>query len=375
LGIAARPLRGLINMARPTRFHIHLDRLVSNFKTAQRLHGGRVLAVIKANAYGHGDHACALALGSVADGFAVATLEEALHLREAGIKGAIVLLEGVFKATEMRDVAAHRLIPVIHAPWQMDALLHTGFVAPLPVWVKLDTGMHRLGFQPDELRAVYERLRGCAHVGEITVMTHFANADGMAEGAIEEPMRRFREATHGLDVSTSLSNSGAILGYPAARGDWARPGLMLYGIDPGAPGIASRGDLRPVMRLVSEISVIRTIAPGEAVGYGSLFKALRPTRVGVIPCGYADGYPRSATQGTPIAVSGTLVPLIGRVSMDMLTVDLTDAPQIQPGAPVELWGDQVAVTVVAQNAGTVAYEVLCHARRAEMQYHSAVQPA
>ena len=334
-----------------------------------------MLAVIKANAYGHGDVACAQALGSLADGFAVATLEEALHLRQAGIKGPIVLLEGVFNVEEMREVVTHRLTPVIHAPWQVEALLRTHFPAPAPVWIKLDTGMHRLGFQPDELCVVHARLRGSAHVAGITVMTHFANADGMDEGAIEEPMRRFHEATRGLAVSSSLCNSGAILGHPVVRGDWARPGLMLYGIDPGVPGLAPRQNLQPVMRLVSEISVIRTIAPGEAVGYGSLFRADRPTRVGVIPCGYADGYPRSAIQGTPIAVSGALVPLIGRVSMDMITVDLTDAPQIQPGAPVELWGDQVAVSTVAQNAGTVAYEVLCHARRAEMRYHAAVQPS
>jgi alanine racemase len=375
LGIAAWQQRGLIDMARPTRFHIHLDRLVNNFKTARRLHGGRVLAVIKANAYGHGDLACAEALEPVADGFAVATPEEALHLREAGIKGPIVLLEGVFNAQEMREVVAHRLTPVIHAPWQVEALLRTPFPEPAPVWIKLDTGMHRLGFQPDELRAVHARLRGSAQVGEITVMTHFANADGPVEGVLDEPLRRFREATQGLTVSTSLCNSGAILGHPAAYGDWARPGLMLYGIDPGVPSLAPRGALQPVMRLVSEITVIRTIAPGEAVGYGSLFKAERPTRVGVIPCGYADGYPRSAIQGTPVAVSGVLVPLIGRVSMDMITVDLTDAPHIQPGAPVELWGDQVAVSTVAQNAGTVAYELLCHARRAPIQHHAAVQPS
>ncbi len=360
-------------MARPTCFHIHLDRLVSNLKTARRLHGGRVLAVIKANAYGHGDLACAGALGSVADGFAVATLEEALHLRGAGIKAPIVLLEGVFNEMEMREVVAHRLTPVIHAAWQIEALLRTRFPAPPPVWIKLDTGMHRLGFQPDELHAIHERLRGSGQVGDITVMTHFANADSPSAGALDEPLLRFRNATQGLPVSTSLCNSGAILGHPSAHGDWARPGLMLYGIDPGVPGIAPRQALQPVMRLVSRISVIRTIAPGEAVGYGSLFKAERPTRVGVIPCGYADGYPRSAVQGTPVAVSGVLVPIIGRISMDMITVDLTDAPQIQPGAPVELWGDQVTVDTVAQNAGTVAYELLCHARRAPIQYHAAVQ--
>ncbi len=358
-------------MARPTSFHIHLDRLVHNFRTAQRLHGGRVLAVIKANAYGHGDVACARALGGVADGFAVATLEEALHLREAGIQNPILLLEGVFNAEEMRDVAAHRLTPVIHTSWQIEALQRTAFDAPVPVWIKLDTGMHRLGFQPDELRAVHDRLRGMAQVGSITVMTHFANADGPSAEALDEPLRRFREATQGLAVSTSLCNSGAILGHRAAHGDWARPGLMLYGADPGLPGIAPRGALQPVMRLVSEISAIRTIAPGEAVGYGSLFRAQRPTRVGVIPCGYADGYPRSIAQGTPVAVAGTTVPLVGRVSMDMITVDLTDAPHIQPGAPVELWGDQVAVSTVAQNAGTVSYEVFCHARRAPLRYHAA----
>ncbi len=358
-------------MARPTRFHIHLDHLVNNFKTARRLHGGRLLAVIKANAYGHGDEACAHALQDVADGFAVASTEEALRLRQAGIAGPIVLLEGVFSADEMREVVAHRLTPVVHTLWQVEVLLNTSFPAPTPVWIKLDTGMHRLGFQPDELHAVHARLRANAQVGEITVMTHFANADDPIKRVLDEPLRRFRDATQGLAVSTSLCNSGAILGHPGARGDWARPGLMLYGIDPGVPGIASRETLQPVMRLVSEMTVIRTIAPGEAVGYGSLFRATRPTRVGVIPCGYADGYPRSAIQGTPVAVSGTLVPLIGRVSMDMITVDLTDAPHIQTGAPVELWGTQVAVSTVAQHAGTVAYELLCHARRASILYHTA----
>ncbi len=362
-------MRELIIMARPTRFHIHLDRLIHNFKVAQRLHGGRVLAVIKANAYGHGDVACAKALDSIADGFAVATLEEAIHLRDAGISGRILLLEGVFKKAEMREVASYNLIPVVHTPWQIEVLGHSNFPAPIPVWLKLDTGMHRLGFQPEEIRETYETLRRIAHVGEITIMTHFANADGADPEAIAQPMRLFSKATQGLAVSTSLCNSGAILGHPTTYGDWARPGLMLYGIDPGVPAIKPRGALQPVMKLVSEISVIRTLAVGEAVGYGGLFRAERPTRVGIIPCGYADGYPRSTAQGTPVAVAGILAPLIGRVSMDMITVDLTEASQIQPGAPVELWGDQVAVSTVAQSAGTVAYEVLCHARRAEIQYH------
>jgi alanine racemase len=351
-------------MTRPTRFLIHLDRLVRNCAKARQLHGGRILAVIKANAYGHGGLACAQALQSTADGFAVATLDEALRLRQGGITGPILLLEGVFAAAEMVDVAAHQLTPVIHHATQVKGLSTLKPNQKVDVWLKIDTGMHRLGVAPDECQATFAALRASAHVSSVTLMTHFANADGADAESLITPMQRFNQATRGLDAPTSLCNSGAILGHTEVRGDWARPGLMLYGIDPGAPDLAPRGRLERVMTLESAISAIRTIAVNESVGYGGVFRAQRTTRVGVIPCGYADGYPRNAAQSTPIGVAGHKAPLIGRVSMDMLMVDLTDLPQVGLGAAVELWGDQIPVEQVAQGAGTVAYELLCNAKRA-----------
>ena len=359
-------------MTRPTRIHIHLDRLVHNFHLARQMHGGRVLAVIKANAYGHGDVACARALAPLADGFAVASVQEALRLREGGIGHRIVLLEGIFEANEMEAVVLHRLTPVIHDFWQIEALRQVPAGTTIPVWLKLDTGMHRLGFMPETLHQAFEALERGGRVSDITLMTHFANADLATVGVLDEPLRRFRQAQQGLPpLETSLCNSGAVLGHPEAHGDWARPGLMLFGVDPGEPSIPARAALLPVMRFVSEISAVRTIAPGEAVGYGSRFRATRPTRVGVVPCGYADGYPRSTPDGTPVAVGEGIAPLIGCVSMDMITVDLTDLPAARVGTPVELWGDRIAVSAVAASAGTVAYELLCQARRAEILIHPA----
>ncbi len=358
-------------MTRPTCIHIHPDRLAHNFHIARRLHGGRILAVIKANAYGHGDIACAQALAPLADGFGVASLQEAVRLRAAGIDNPVVLLEGIFAAAEMEAVASHGLTPVIHDIWQIDALRQLPAGTTVPVWLKLDTGMHRLGVLPDVLPQAYEALKRSGRVSDVTLMTHFANADLPDARILDEPMRRFRDAQQSLPpLPTSLGNSGAILGHPEARGDWGRPGLMLYGVDPGAPALASRQPLRPVMRFVSEISALRTISAGESVGYGSRFKAARTTRVGVVPCGYADGYPRSAGEGTPVAVGGGIAPLIGCVSMDMITVDLTDLPEAGLGTPVELWGDRIAVSEVASRAGTVAYELLCQARRADIRVHS-----
>lgn len=351
-------------MTRPTRFLIHLDRLARNCAKARQLHGGRILAVIKANAYGHGDVACAQALQSSADGFAVATLDEALRLRQAGVTGPIVLLEGVFAATEMAEVAAHQLTPVIHHAEQVKGLSALKPNQRLDVWLKVDTGMHRLGVAPEACQSIFDMLRASAHITSVTLMTHFANADGADADALTNPMQRFNNAIKGLAAPTSLCNSGAILGHSEVRGDWARPGLMLYGIDPGAPDLAPRGGLERVMTLESAISAVRTVTVGESVGYGGVFRAQRTTRVGVIPCGYADGYPRSAAQGTAISIMGHTVPLIGRVSMDMLMVDLTDLPQAGLGAAVELWGDQIPVEQVAQGAGTVAYELLCNAKRA-----------
>ncbi len=364
-------------MTRPTALTIDLDHLRHNFKLAQILHGERVLAVVKANAYGHQAISCARALDNLADGFAVATLEEALQLRGACLRQPIVLLEGLFEAAELAEAVAQDLTPVFHTPQQLEWLASAPQGAFDSLWIKVDTGMHRLGFAPQEIPQLAERLSRQRGICHLTLMTHFAHADGQQPQALDEPMQRLHQtlqslrALPGLQVHTSLCNSGAILGYPAVRGDWGRPGLMLYGVDPAAPTMANRQPLQPVMRLTSRITAINRVPPGASVGYGALFTATRPTRAGIVPCGYADGYPRSAQQGTPVLVGEVRVPLIGRVSMDMLSVDLTDHPQLGLGSPVELWGTRLPVAEVAHCAQTIAYELLCHVRRAPVHYRGA----
>lgn len=361
-------------MTRPTCIDIHLDHLLHNFRVAQTLHSGRLLAVVKANAYGHQAVPCARALRTAADGFAVATLEEALQLRGAGIKNPIVLLEGLFEARELPEAIAQQVTPVFHTQQQLEWLAQ---VDPLPfdsLWIKVDTGMHRLGFPSHEVPMLVDRLYRQSMMRSLTLMTHFAHADGQQPHALDPPMEQMQRVLQsvrtlpGLQVTTSLCNSGAILGYPEARGDWGRPGLMLYGVDPAAPAIPPRQTLKPVMTLTSRITAVNQVPSGASVGYGALFTATRPTRVGIVPCGYADGYPRCAAQGTMVLVDQARVPLIGRVSMDMLCIDLTDHPTLGMGAPVELWGTRLPVAEVARAANTVAYELLCHVRRASLRF-------
>lgn len=358
-------------MSRPTIAHIRLDALRHNYLRAKERHGGRALAVVKANAYGHGAVRCAQALEAVADGFAVAAIEEALALRAGGISRPILLLEGFFEESELPEIAAHDLWTVIHHPWQLEMLLVSTLSKPVNVWLKMDSGMHRVGFEPDMYRQAYERLRASNNVGQIVLMSHFARAD---EPFATHPLRQmevFRAAASGIDAPVSLSNSAGILGWPSAHVNWARPGIMLYGVNPFDGVEQSREvtcDLRPVMQLEAAVIAVRTIAAGEPVGYGGSFVAERPTRVGVVSCGYADGYPRIAPTGTPVAVDGFLTRLIGRVSMDMLTVDLTDLPGAGLGSRVELWGDTVPASKVAGLAGTIAYEILCNVKRARFNY-------
>lgn len=358
-------------MSRPTIARVRLDALRYNYLQAKARHGGRALAVVKANAYGHGAVPCAQALEAVADGFAVAAIEEALALRSAGIGAPILLLEGFFEAAELPEIAAQDLWTVIHHPWQLEALLASQLDQPITVWLKMDSGMHRVGFEPDIFRQAYERLRACRNVGEIVLMSHFARADEPGAAHPVQQMETFRAATMGIRAPVSLSNSAGILAWPSAHVNWGRPGIMLYGVNPFDGLEASQevsSDLRPVMQLEAAVIAVRPIAPGEPVGYGGAFVAARPTRVGVVSCGYADGYPRIVPTGTPVAVDGQLTCLIGRVSMDMLTVDLTDLPAAGLGSRVELWGDTVPVSRVAGLAGTIAYEILCNVKRARFHY-------
>jgi alanine racemase len=341
---------------RPTLARIDLGALRHNLRIAKR-HAARskVFAVIKANAYGHGLLRAARALDE-ADGFAVVELEAAVRLREAGYLEPILLLEGFFEASELSVIAEYGLSTVVHTFEQLDMLEALPQRSSVDVMLKINTGMNRLGVQPPDFRRALERLRQHPGVRTITAVTHFANADDPR--GIASQLALF-DSVVGRDLPRSLANSAAILRYPESHGDWVRPGIMLYGCSPFAESIGADLELRPAMTLESEVIAVREIAAGEAVGYGSLFTAEAPTRVGVVACGYADGYPRHAPTGTPVLVGGRLTRTLGRVSMDMLCVDLTESPHARVGTPVVLWGEGNPVERVAASAGTVGYELLC----------------
>lgn len=329
----------------------------------------KIMAVVKANGYGHGLINVAHGL-SAADGFAVLGLNEAIDLREAGFEQTILLLEGVFQAQELGVAASFGIDIVVHSAPQMEMLESAKLVRPIGVHLKMNTGMNRLGFMPDAFIAAFNRLKACQNVADITLMTHFATADDAA--GIDAPFALFQQTIQGLNQPVSLANSAAILRHPKSHADWVRPGIMLYGATPVSEVSAKAYGLRPVMQFTSEIIGVQTVKSGESVGYGNRFTATKTTRVGIVACGYADGYPRHAgllshaslndmenLHGAPIAVAGKLTRTLGRVSMDMLFCDLTDIPEANIGAPVELWGNQVPVDAVAQASGTVGYELLC----------------
>ncbi|MGZ8984286.1 MAG: alanine racemase [Methylotenera sp.] len=316
----------------------------------------KIMAVVKANGYGHGLINVAHGLNA-ADGFAVLGLNEAIDLRKAGFSQTILLLEGVFDAQELGIAASFGVDIVVHSVPQIEMLEHAQLAKPINIHLKMNTGMNRLGFTPSEYAAAFNRLKACGNVNEITLMTHFATADDAL--GIAAPLALFQHAAKNLNQPISLANSASILRYPQAHADWVRPGIMLYGASPVAGTLATEFGLKPVMVLTSEIISIQTLAAGDSVGYGNRFTANKPTRVGIVACGYADGYPRHAPNGTKIAVNGEVTQTIGRVSMDMLFADLTDIPQAAIGSPVELWGHHVSVDAVAEASGTVGYELLC----------------
>lgn len=357
-------------MSRPARCRIDLAALRHNLRLARRLApGARLAAVVKANAYGHGAVRIARALAGEVDAFAVACIEEALELRESGIARPIVLLEGVFSPDELALVERAALTPVVHSRAQLAWFLAARPRRPLDCWLKLDTGMHRLGLTPSEFIEAEVELRNCAHLGRLVAMSHLARADEPGEGeeATRGQIADFRAALSGLDLPISLANSAAILAWPEAHGDWVRPGLMLYGASPFAEPHPQAAELRPVMTLESTLVAVHRLPPGARVGYGGRFCCTRPTRLGVVAIGYADGYPRHAPDGTPLLVEGRLAPLAGRVSMDMLTVDLTDLPEVGPGARVELWGAGLDVGRVAAASGTIAYQLYCAVSRVAVE--------
>lgn len=346
-------------MSRPAQITIDLAALKHNFQQIKRIAPGTsVLAMVKSNAYGHGLERIALALPE-ADALGVASLEEGLHLRSAGVTNPICLMEGLFQADELPKVIEHDFTLVIHETYQVEMLEDYPGTKPVAVWLKIDTGMHRLGFEPNKVHEIYQRLMNCKWVKKpIGLMTHFAEADSVDKARTLQQLELFNSVTNELDGPRSLANSAGIVAWPSAHADWVRPGILLYGASPffGHRGVEHH--LQPVMTLSSKLIAIHQLPKDSRVGYGGTWTCPEDMRVGVVGIGYGDGYPRHVKNGVPVLVNGRPCPLVGRVSMDMLTVDLRTQPDAKVGDTVLLWGPGLPVEVVAEHSETTAYELL-----------------
>jgi alanine racemase len=318
--------------------------------------------VVKANAYGHGLATVAGALE--ADAFAVARVGEAVSLREAGCRARIVLLEGFGDAAELAAAARHGLEPFVHQEFQLALLEAWRGPQQFRAWLKLDTGMHRLGFAAGRAAEAAARLEACRFVAKpLSFATHLADAECGEASHVRSQLAAFEAMTAGRPGERSIANSAGLMAWPEARADWVRPGIMLYGISPFPDRTGAQLGLEPVMTLETRIIALRDVEPGERVGYGGTWVASRPSRIAVAAIGYGDGYPRSAANGTPVAVNGEPTTLAGRPSMDMLTIDVTGLARAAVGDRVELWGRDVPVEKVAASAGTIAYELTCRVGR------------
>jgi len=335
-----------------------------------RAPAARVLAVVKADAYGHGMAAMAAAFRE-ADALGVAALDEAEVLRAAGWRGAILLLEGVHRASDLPAAARLGCWLVVHRPGQIEAL-EAWAGPPFMVWLKADTGMHRLGFLAEEFHLAWHRLQACrAVVDHPVLMTHLANAQARDRASMAAQIRRFDAITAGLPGARSIANSAALLCDPTTHRDWVRPGLALYGVSPFEGVDEAPEGLVPVMRFSSEVIAVRQIPAGGAIGYGGCFICPVNMRIGIVAAGYGDGYPTGDLTGTPVLVNGVRTRVLGRSSMDMLAVDLGPVPATREGDPVELWGGGISVAAVARHAGSLPWALLCAARlrvpRAELR--------
>ena len=345
---------------RLTKATVRLGDIANNYQVASRLApASRSIAVIKANAYGHGMVEIAKKLQALVPAFAVALMEEAYQLRDAGISKPILVLQGVSGAADIGRAVEHDFWLLLHQQQQIDWLLSANLPGPVNVWLKLDTGMHRLGFAPEKLEQLCADLDSSPNVQQKPVLcTHLACADDPGSPETRKQVSLIRSCSSQHNLAISIANSAGILFWPESHAEWNRPGYMLYGLCPtGSFGNESHG-LRPAMTMSSEIIAIRYVRPGEGVGYGHEWVASRNSTVGTIPIGYGDGYPRHAPSGTPVLVNGTRVALAGRVSMDAISVDLTDLESVTVGDPVELWGQNLSVNEVASSAGTIGYEIL-----------------
>lgn len=362
-------------MARPLVAEINLAALRHNYQLAlSQSATSSALAVVKANAYGHGAVAIAQALADLAPAFAVACIEEAKELTAAGIKQPITLLEGFFETSELPIIIANGYEPLIHSDWQLEQLLnylnnHPVAENSLNIWLKVDTGMHRLGFATDKVKKVYQQLKTAPAIGKITLTSHLACADDLTSSATPKQITQLFALQQELDCPLSLANSPATLGWSEAQKGFLRPGIMLYGASPFTASHPLGDQLQTVMTLKTQLISVRDLPLGESVGYGARFTTKKPTRIGVAACGYGDGYPRHAIDGTPIKVNGILCSLAGRVSMDMLTIDLTNSPDAQVGDEVILWGEGLPVNEVANYCDTISYTLLtCLLPRVKRHY-------
>lgn len=352
-------------MSRPAKMLIDLTALQHNVALArQQSPNSRVIAVLKANAYGHGAIEVANAIDPSVDMLAVSSIEEALHLRSAGITKTILLLEGCFSGNELIVASENNFAVVFHNLEQVTALEQQSLKMPISCWLKIDTGMHRLGLQGEQIGIAFDRLRASSNShNDPVLMTHLASSDLLSMPFTTEQISKFTQAIDVLGdrakgLSTSICNSGAVLGWQDIQCDWIRPGIMIYGVSPFAQAHAIAKDLKPVMCLQSEVIAVRAVPAGDCVGYGNTWQAERDSKVATVAIGYGDGYPRNAKNGTPVLVNGKRCKLAGRVSMDMLSVDVTDIGTVNIGDKVVLWGDGLDVNEVASHADTIGYELV-----------------
>lgn len=344
-------------MPRPISATLSLSALSQNLHVIRHFAPhSKIWSVVKANAYGHGISRVWKSLVAT-DGFALLDFNEAILLRESGWQGPILLLEGFFSPQDLTLIDQYRLTTTVHSDWQIEALKRANVSQSVNVYLKINSGMNRLGFLPSRIEAVWQALKALPQVGEITLMSHFAHADG-PEG-VEGQMEQIQAAGQNIAGPRSLANSAATLWYPHTHADWIRPGIILYGASPSGKwrDIADSG-LRPVMTLRSELIACQELQAGDRVGYSGRYRAAQAHRIGVVACGYADGYPRHAPSGTPVWIDGVRTTTTGTIAMDTMMIDLTPCPQAHVGSVVELWGENLPVDDVATAAGTLGYELL-----------------
>jgi len=347
-------------MSRPAKASINLSALRHNYQVLTELAGeGNILAVIKANAYGHGATDIAIALQQQAPMFGVASIEEALELRQADIYKPILLMEGCFSRDEVSLASIQNFALVCHNQQQVEDILQANLPTPVKVWLKLDTGMHRLGFEPKEARVAYDKLCASSNVqSQVILTTHLACADELDNPVNMQQIDKFECFSQALGCAGSIANSAGLLGWPQARKQWNRPGIALYGVSPFTEQIVNTEQLKPVMRLTSEVIALRQVKAGECVGYGHKWMAEQDSLIATVAIGYGDGYPRGAKNGTPVLVRGQQALLVGRVSMDMISIDVSHIQQVELGDEVVLWGPELDVNLIAACADTLGYELL-----------------